>query len=79
MAIAMDQASDMSHPSLYAAIKLARLVQKVKNCLKSRIKKYIVHAKPQGSTPYNILDMDTRRRVRRYVEITWNAPTCAKS
>ena len=46
MALAFDQPSDMARTPLYAAIKLASLVQKVKNCLKSRIKKYPISAKP---------------------------------
>ena len=46
MALVFDQPIGMARTSFYAAIKLASLVQKVKNCLKSRIKKYPISAKP---------------------------------
>lgn len=67
MALAHDMPSDSAGTSLYAAIKLARLVQKAKDCLKSRIKKCITSAKPPQTTHPIKLTAYACKTLSRYV------------
>lgn len=65
MAFARDMPGSVACTSFYAAIKLARLVQKAKNCLKSRIKQCITSTKsPQVTHPAK-LTTHARKTVRR--------------
>lgn len=65
MAVALDVPSNMAGTSLYAAIKLVRLVHNIKDYLKSRIKKCVVSAKPPKTPRSSKLDTYACKTVSR--------------
>ena len=72
MVTAFDQSYDMEHHSLYAAIKLAHMVQKVKDCLKSRIKKCMISAKSDQNPDFTMLTARGRDIMNRYAIVASN-------